>query len=102
LNDIKKWTAGKIDRQADKVGTTYSAFRFLEQKKKEQAYQLGYASNNVKEQQPRAEEQLNSETLKRDKFIQKLNDLDKEIRKKKDDILKQIGEVSSKLKEIKT
>src|SRR5690606_31745597 len=102
LNDIKKWTAGKIDRQADKVGTTYSALRFLEQKKKEQAYQLGYALNNVKEQQPRVEEQLNSETLKRDKFIQKLNDLDKEFGKKKDDILKQIGEVSSKLKEIKT
>ncbi|MCY0536391.1 hypothetical protein, partial [Klebsiella pneumoniae] len=37
----------------------------------------------------------------RDRFIQKLNDLDKDFGKKKDDILKQIGEVSSKLKDIK-
>lgn len=102
LNDIKKWTEGKIDKQADKVATTYSALKYLEQKKKELSYQLGFALNNVKEQQPKVEEQLNAEELKRDKLNQKLNDLDKDFGKKKDDILKQIGEVSSKLKDIKS
>lgn len=101
LNDIKKWTGGKIDKQAEKVITTYSAHRFLEQKKKELAYQLGYALNKVKEKQPHVKELLNAETLKRDRVREKLNTLDKDFGKRKDDILKQLGEVSSKLKEIK-
>lgn len=101
LNDIKKWTEGKIDKQAEKVSTTYSGLRYLEQKKKELAYQLGYALNAVKEQQPKIEEQLNTETVKQNRVQEKLNDLDKDFGKKKDYILKQIGEVSSKLKEIK-
>lgn len=102
LNDIKKWTEGKIDKQAEKVATTYSALKYLEQKKKEYSYQLGFALNNVKEQQPKVQEQLKAEELKQDKVSQKLNDLDKDFGKKKDDILKQIGEVGSKLKDIKT
>ncbi len=102
LNDIKKWTEDKIDKQAEKVSTTYSALRFLEQKKKELAHQLGYALNYVKEQQPKVEEQLNAETLKQARVKEKLKNLDKDFGKRKDDILKQIGEVSSKLKDIKT
>ena len=102
LTDIKKWTEGKIDKQSEKVTTTYSSLRYLEQEKKQLAFQLGYALNNIKEKQPRIEEQLHLETFKRDRFHQRLNDLDKDFGKKKDDILKQIGEVSSKLKDIKT
>lgn len=102
LNDIKKWTEGRIDKQAEKVASTYSALKYLEQKKKELAYQLGYALNAVKEQQPKVEEQLNIEALKQDRVKEKLDDLDKDFGKKKEGILKQIGEVSSKLKDIKT
>ena len=29
LNDIKKWTEDRIDKQAEKVSITYSALRFL-------------------------------------------------------------------------
>ena len=76
--------------------------RFLEQKKKELAHQLGYALNSVKEQQPKVEEQLNAEILKQDRIKEKLTNLDKDFGKRKDDILKQMGEVSSKLKDIKT
>ena len=102
LNDIKKWTEDRIDKQAEKVSITYSALRFLEQKKKELAHQLGYALNSVKEQQPKVEEQLNAEILKQDRIKEKLTNLDKDFGKRKDDILKQMGEVSSKLKDIKT
>jgi len=102
LNDIKKWTDGNIDKQAEKVATTYSALKFLEQKKKELAFQLGYALNNVKEKQPKVQEQLNTEALKRDRVKEKLNDFDAVFDKKKGEIQKQIGVVSDKLKEIST
>jgi hypothetical protein len=102
LNDIKKWTDGNVDKQAEKATTTYSALNFLKLRKKELAFQLGYALNNVKEKQPKALEQLNSEELKRDRLKEKLNDLDDVFEKKKGDILKQIGEVSSRIKEIST
>ncbi len=102
LNDIKKWTEGRIDRQAEKVTTTYSALNYLEQKKKDLAYQLGYALNYVKVRQPKVAELLNTEELKRDRVKERLKDFDTVFDKKKGDILKQIGEVSSKLKDIKT
>lgn len=102
LNDIKKWTEGKVDKQAEKVATTYSALKYLEQKKKELAYQLGYALNTVKEQQPKVEILLDTEMAKQERVKGKLNDLDKDFGKKKEDILKRIGEVSSKIKDIKT
>jgi hypothetical protein len=88
--------------------TTYSQTHLrdfesnLNDMKKELSYQLGFALNNVKEQQPKVQDQLHSEELKRDKLHIKLNDLDKDFGKKKEDILKQIGEVGSKLKDIKT
>ncbi len=102
LNDIKKWTDGNVEKQAGKVTTTYSALKYLEQKKKELAFQLGYAQNNLKEKQPISQEQLNSEELKRDRIKIKLKELGDVFDKKKGDIQKQIGEVLSKLKDIST
>lgn len=102
LNDIKKWTDGKIDKQAEKVAATYSALQYLEHKKKELAYQLGYALNKVKEIQPKIQEQLYSEELKRDRVKSKQNELDSVFDKKKGEVQKQIGEVLSKLKDIST
>lgn len=102
LNDIKKWTDGNVDKQAEKVATTYSALRYLGQKKKELAFQLGYAVSNVEVSQPKFEEQLKTEELKRDRLKQKLNEQDKVFDKKKGEVQKQIGVVSGKLKEIAT
>lgn len=102
LNDIKKWTEGKIDKQAEKIATKYSALKYLEQQKKELAYQLGYSLNAVRNLKPKVEEQLNAETVKLNRVKEKLNDLDKDFGKKKDDILKHTGEVSGKLKDIKS
>lgn len=108
LNDIKKWTdrdpkgENQVENQAEKVSTTYSALRYLEQKIKELAFQLGYALDRVHELQPSVREQRHLEELKRDKLEEKLNDLDQVFENKKGDIQKQIGEVSSKIKDIST
>lgn len=100
LNDIRKWAEGNLDRQAEKVATVYSALQYLEQKKKELAYQLGYALNRVKEQQPMAQQQLQAEELKRERLNGKLKDLDDVFEKKNSDLHKQIGQVAGKLKEL--
>jgi hypothetical protein len=100
LHDIKKWTDGTIDKQSEKVTTTYSALKYLEQKKKELAFQLGYSLNNLKEKQPIVKEQLNSEELKLDRLKIKLHELDEVFGKKKDEIVKKIGVVSDKIKDI--
>jgi hypothetical protein len=100
LNDIKKWTEGKIGNQAEKVTTTYSALRHLEQQRKDLAFQLGYSLNNVKEKQPKVQEQLNTEELKRERVSEKLKELDNVFDKNKGEIQRQIGFVSEKLKEI--
>ncbi len=102
LNDIKKWTEGNVGNQAEKVTTTYSALRYLEQKKKDLAFQLGYSLNNVKEKQPKVQDQLNAEELKRERVSDKLKELDNVFDKKKGEIQRQIGVVSEKLKEILT
>lgn len=102
LNDIKKWTHESAGKQAEKVASTYSAFRYLEHKKIELAFQLGYALDKVKEDKPVVEEQLNSELIKRDRVSEKLIMLDADFDKRKGDIQKQLGEVSSKLKDLKT
>lgn len=102
LNDIKKWTDGNVEKQAEKVSTTYSTLRYLEQRKKELAFQLGWALNNVNEKQPIAQEQLNTEELKRDRVKTKLKELDEVFGKKKDEIVKRIGVVSGKLQDIST
>jgi hypothetical protein len=100
LNDIKKWTDGNVEKQAAKVSETYSALKYLEQKRKELAYQLGYSLNNLKENQPRILDHLNSEELKRDTVKIKLNELAEVFGKKKDEIVKRNGVVSGKLKDI--
>ncbi len=102
LNDIKKWTEGNISTQAEKVTRTYSALQYLEQRKKDLAFQLGYSLNNVKEKQPRVQEQLTAEELKRDRVSDKLKELDNVFDKKKGEVQKEIGVVSNKLKEIST
>ena len=106
FNDIKKWTdrnkngENQIEKQADKVSDLYSALKFLEKQKEELAAQLGWALNNVKEQQPKIEELLIAEELKKKKTEEKLNESDNVFEKKKNEIQKQIGEFSSKLKEV--
>jgi hypothetical protein len=106
LNDIKKWTdknrngENLVENQAEKVATTNSALRYLEEQKKDLAFQLGYAMNHVKEQKPKIQDHCYAEELKRDSVQNKLNELDTVFEKKRDDIQKKIGEVSGKLKDI--
>lgn len=108
LNDIKKWTdrnrngENQVEKQADNVSTLYSALKYLEKKKAELASQIGWALNNVKEQQPKVKEQLSVEELKRDKAKSKLKELDSVFDKKKEKIQEQIGKFKSKIDDIKT
>lgn len=108
LNDIKKWTdrnrngENQVEKQADNVSTLYSALKYLEKKMAELASQIGWALNNVKEQQPTVKEQLSVEEQKRDKAKSKLKELDSVFDKKKERIQEQIGKFKSKLDEIKT
>jgi hypothetical protein len=108
LNDIKKWTdknrlgENALEKQADKVSAHYSALKYLEKEKEDLAKKLGWALNNVKEQQPRFQELLNAETLKNGKSEEKLNELDGVFAEKQGKIQKQIGEFSSRIKEIST
>jgi hypothetical protein len=107
LNDIKKWTdrnrngENQIEKQADNVSTVYSALKYLEKKKAELASQLGWALNNVKEQQPKVADQLVVEEQKRNKVRTKLNELDSVFDKKKEKTQGQIGELNGKLNDLK-
>lgn len=107
LNDIKKWTdrnrngENQVEKQADNVSTYYSALKYLEKKKAELASQLGWALNNVKEQQPKVADQLAIEEQKRNKVRTKLSELDSVFDKNKVKIERQIGEFSGKLNDIK-
>jgi hypothetical protein len=102
LYDIQKWTEKNLEKQADNVSKFYSALKFLEKKKEDYASQLGWALNNVKEQQPKVLDFLRSEELKKKKAEDKLRELDGVFEKKKGEIQKLIGEFSSKLKDIST
>jgi hypothetical protein len=107
LNDIKKWTdrnrngENQVEKQADNVSNYYSALKYLEKKKAELAAQLGWALNNVKEQQPKVADQVVTEELKRNKVRTKLSELDSVFDKNKVKIERQIGEFSGKLNDIK-
>lgn len=107
LNDIKKWTdrnrngENQVEKQADNVSTYYSALKYLEKRKVELASQLGWALNNVKEQQPKVADQVVAEELKRNKVRTKLSELDSVFDKSKVKIERQIGELSGKLNDIK-
>jgi hypothetical protein len=108
LNDIRKWTdrnrhgENQVEKQADTVSTLYSALKYLEKKKAELASQIGWALNNVKEQQPKVKQQLAVEEQKRDKAKSKLKELDNAFNKKKEKTQEEIGKYKSKLDEIKT
>ena len=108
LNDIKKWTdsnrngENQVEKQADNISTVYLALKYLERKKAELASQLGWALNNVREQQPNVAEQLANEEHKRNKVRTKLSELDSVFDKKKETTQEQIGKFKSKLDEIKT
>lgn len=107
LNDIKKWTdrnrngENQVEKQADKVSTAYSSLKYLENKKRELAVQLGWTLDNVKEQKPKVKEQLAAEELKRTKVKNKLSELDNVFDKKKEKIQGQIGAVNGKLNDLK-
>jgi len=107
LNDIKKWTdrnrngENQVEKQADNVSTYYSALKYLEKKKAQLSAQLGWALNNVKEQQPKVADQVVAEELKRNKVRTKLKELDSVFDKNKVKRERQIGEFSGKLNEIK-
>lgn len=107
LNDIKKWTdryrngENQVEKQADNVSTYYSALKYLEKKKAALATQLGWALNNVKEQQPKVADHLAVEEQKRNKIKTKLSELDSVFDKKKEKTQEQIGKFKSKLDEIK-
>ena len=108
LNDIKKWTdrnrngENQVEKQADNVSTVYSALKYLEKKKAELASQLGWALNNVNEQQPKVADELTVEEQKRNKAKSKLNELDSVFDRKKEKVQEQIGKYKSKIDEIKT
>lgn len=108
LNDIKKWTdknrngENQVEKQADNVSTCYSALQYLQKKKAELASQLGWALNNVKEQQPKVADHVIAEELKRNKLRTKLIELDSVFDKNKVKIERQIGELFGKLNDIKT
>ena len=108
LGDIQKWAernrSGEnvVEKQADNVSKFYSALKFLEKKKEDLAMQLGWALNNVKEQEPKIAELLTAEEFKKKKAENKLNDLDSVFDKKKSETQKQIGIFAEKLKTIKS
>ena len=108
LNDIKRWVdkdrkgESPIQRQAETVSSYYSGLKHLEKRKVELAYQLGWAVNHVKEQQPKEDEKLEVENLKKGKHQKKLDELDQAFDEKKKKIQEQIGKFKSKVDEIKT
>jgi chromosome segregation ATPase len=107
LNDIKKWTdknrsgENTLEKQADKIADLYHSLKYLELEKEELAKQLGWALNNVKEQQPKFMELLTAGNLKKEQKQGKLNEIDNDFDKKKGNIQKEIGVFSEKLKTIK-
>lgn len=108
LNDIKKWgeknRAGEsiVENQANKVAEYFAALKHLEKKNEELACQLGWALENVKEQNPIVKEELSMLESKHNKVKIKLQELDTVFEKSKSKIERQIGEINGKLNEIKT
>jgi hypothetical protein len=108
LSDIQKWAeknrSGEsiLEKQAENVSKFHSALKYLEKDKEESAKQLGWAVNNVQEQQPVTQELLAAKELKKKKADEKLNESDSIFAKKQGDIQKQIGIFSEKLKTIKS
>lgn len=108
LNDIQIWAnknrSGEsiVEKQAENVSKFYSSLKYLEKNKEELANQLGWALNDIKEKQPITQELLRTKELKKKYSEEKFKDLDKTFEKKRDEIQKQIGIFTEKLKTIKT
>lgn len=108
LNDIKKWTdrnrngENQVEKQADQVAGFYSALKHLERKKEELAYQLGWALDHIKMQQPKVAERLKEEEQKRNKIEKRLQEADGDFEKKKEKAQEQIGKIKGKLDEIRS
>ncbi|MDD3077894.1 MAG: ATP-binding protein [Paludibacter sp.] len=108
LNDIQIWAnknrSGEsiVEKQAENVSKFYSSLKYLEKNKEELATQLGWALNHIKEKQPIVQELLRIEELKKKNSEEKFKDLDKTFEKKRDEIQKQIGIFSEKLKTLKS
>lgn len=107
MNDIKKWIErnrngeNQIEKQAERIATNYSALIYSEHRKKELACQLGWSLNSVKKQQPKVQEQLKTEELKRNKVKVKQGEMDSFFDERKSKKLEDIGKYNSKLKDIK-
>lgn len=108
LNDIKRWTdrnkngENLVEKQAENVSKLYSRLKYLEKNETELAYQLGWAFNKAKDQQPKLKEKLEAVEVKRAKVNAKLKELDGVFEKKKEKSQEQIGLFKGKLDEIKT
>ena len=82
---MKKSSNGEnaIEKQADRVSEFYSSLNFLKRKNEDSAAQLGWALNNVKEQQPKIKDLLMTEELKKGKAEEKLREIENVFEKKK-------------------
>lgn len=107
LNDIKRWTdrsrtgENQLEKQSEKVATAYSSLKYLESTKKDLASQLGWALENVKQQQPKVKDRLVAEELKLTKIKSKQSEQNSVFDKKKEKVQEQIGGYKHKLEEIK-
>jgi hypothetical protein len=107
LNDIQIWENKNrkgesiVEKQAEKVLEFYSSLKYLEKNKEELATQLGWALNELKEKQPITQELLRNEEINKKNSEEKLKNLDKTFEKNRDEIQKQIGIFTEKLKTIK-
>ena len=108
LNDIQIWAnknrSGEsiVEKQAENVSKFYSSLKYLEKNKEELANHLGWALNDIREKQPIKLELLRTEELKKKNSQDKFEDLDNIFQKKRDEIQKQIGIFTEKLKTIKS
>ncbi len=102
LSDLRKWTEENVEKQAEKISSIYSNLRFIEQEKKEIASQLGYASNEIQENQPQIEKSLYKEEKEQGKRTKELSQLTAIFEEKKDKIQSEIGKVNGKLDDILT
>lgn len=101
LEDIKKWTEGQVDMQADAIVSLNQAYQFLRQNQRDTARQLGASLERVKWQQPKVEANLKKVEEKQDRLKTKLKHLANDFEEEKSALHQELGGVQAKLKEIK-
>ncbi len=107
LNDIKKWTdkdkngENSVEIQAKTTIDIYSDLKELDKKKTELSFQLSWALNNVKAEQPKFIGKLETENLKKTEVGENLKERDNIFEEKKKEIIQEIGKYKGKLVEIK-